>query len=237
MPLVFSPLNEAVLNSAPKRLLPKQAFVMRQLGTPPEIDQRMTQIVEEVLNSRGFKVIDADASTGSKDFLEQIVDLIRATGFTVAIFSHETRSTAIANIMLELGFALMCGKPLMIVKSEEASAPSDITRTDWIVYHAGKEGEFKRKIEQAAKQMQDLVEYEDVLLKVALDARSMDCAIAFERANKGFLLSGEKQFVDAAGVILGRLGEHVEGEKISDIERLRSEIKAFLLQARNATVG
>ena len=101
----------------------------------------------------------------------------------------------------------------MIVKSEEASAPSDITRTDWIVYQSGKEGEFKRKIEQAAKQMQDLVEYEDVLLKVALDARSMDCAIAFERANKGFLLSGEKRFIDAAGVILGRLGEHEEGAK------------------------
>ena len=105
MPLVFSPLTEAVLDSAPKRLLPKHAFVMRQLGRPPEIDLRMTKIVNEVLQSRGIKVVDADASTGGKDFLERIVGLIQATGFTVAIFSHYTRPTAVANIMLELGFA------------------------------------------------------------------------------------------------------------------------------------
>ncbi len=236
MPLVFSPLTEEVLNSAPRRLLPKHAFVMRQLGRPPKIDVRMAKIVQQVLQDQGFTIVDAKDSTGGKDFLERILGLIRATGFTVAIFSHETRSTAIANIMLELGFALMCGKPLMIVKSEEAEAPSDITRTDWIVYRPGKEAEFKAEIALAAKEMKDLVEHEDTLLKVALEARSMDCAIAFERANKGFLLSGESRFVDAANVILGRLKDLEDGGRISDIERLRSEIRAFLHQTQNTAI-
>ncbi|MGD9658268.1 MAG: hypothetical protein AB7U61_11650, partial [Methylocystis sp.] len=76
----------------------------------------MASTVDDVLRKRGFQTKDADASTGGKDFLERILELIRATGFTVAIFSDKTRPTALANIMLELGFAAMCGKPLLIVK-------------------------------------------------------------------------------------------------------------------------
>jgi hypothetical protein len=232
VPLVFSPLTEAVLDSAPKRLLAKRAFVMRQLGDPPEIDLRMAEIVREVFQTRGIQIVDADASTGGKDFLERIVGLIRATGFTVAIFSHKTRPTAIANIMLELGFAAMCGKPLVIVKSERAKAPSDINRTDWIVYRPDCEEPFRAKLEQAADAIQSLVELEITLLTVALEARSIDCAIAFERANKGFLLSGERRFIDAADAILLRLAKVSEDQQINDIERLRSEIKTFLHQAQ-----
>ncbi len=230
MPLVFSPLTEAVLDSTPKRLLPKHAFVMRQLGEPPEIDQRMTEIVREVFEARGFPITDADGSTGGKDFLERILGLIRSTGFTVAIFSHETRFTALANIMLELGFAAMCGKPLIIVKSDQAKAPSDISRTDWINYAPGQEDNFRRKLGQALDAIGDLIHYEDTLLDVALNARSIDCAIAFERANKGYLLSGERRFVEAAKAILARLNAAGEPATIGDLERLRAEIGAFLRQ-------
>ncbi len=80
MPLVFSPLTEAVLESAPKSLFPKHAFVMRQLGGPPDIDLEMTRIVEDVLTGRGFGIKDANASTGGKDFLERILGLIRPCG-------------------------------------------------------------------------------------------------------------------------------------------------------------
>ena len=42
--------------------------------------------------------------------------------------------TAMANIALEHGFASMCGKPLVIVKSKAAPSPSDLTRAYWIEY-------------------------------------------------------------------------------------------------------
>jgi hypothetical protein len=235
VPLVFSPLAETILESAPKRLLPKHAFVMRQLGQPPDIDRRMTELVIEEFKARDFEIVDADASTGGKDFLERILDLIRATGFTVAIFSHETRATALANIMLELGFAAMCGKPLVIVKSQSAKAPSDLNRTDWIVYDAEQEEAFRTKLRQAAKDICRLVEHENTLLKVALEARSMDCAIAFERAIKGYLISGDQKFIRAANKILQRLNLVADDQQIGDIERLRSDIKTFLHQAKQAT--
>jgi hypothetical protein len=84
--------------------------------------------------------------------------------------------------------------------------------------------------------VESLVEYENTLLTVALEARSMDCAIAFERANKGFLLSGERRFIDAAEAILFRLAEVAEEQRINDIERLRLEINTFLHQARNVVI-
>jgi hypothetical protein len=60
-------------------------------------------LVKKVFDARGIGMKDADASTGAKDFLERILGLIRGTGFTVAIFSEDTRGTAMANIALELG--------------------------------------------------------------------------------------------------------------------------------------
>lgn len=149
MPLVFSPLTEAVLDRPPRNLLPKHAFLMRQLGKPPAIDIEMAGIVASVLADRGFAVTDAEGSTAGKDYLERIFGLIRSTGFTVAVFSHETRPTAMANIALELGFAAMCGKPLVIVKSAEATAPSDLKRTDWIEFAAEEQGRFEKKLHQA----------------------------------------------------------------------------------------
>ncbi|MGJ0621543.1 MAG: hypothetical protein ACR65Z_12660 [Methylocystis sp.] len=232
MPLVFSPLTEAILDTPPKRLFPKHAFVMRQLGRPPAIDLAMARTVEDVLKKRGFQTKDANASTGGKDFLERILELIRATGFTVAIFSDKTRLTALANIMLELGFAAMCGKPLLIVKSAKAKAPSDFSRTDWISYDGTDESGFRSKLNQGLDAIESLIEYEETLLSVALTAQSMDCAVAFERANKGFLLSGRAKFITAAKSIHKRLEEAQGSSGIADVERLSHEVETFVLQAQ-----
>ena len=232
MPLVFSPLSEALLDLPPKRLLPRYAFVMRQLGDPSAIDLAMANAVERLFQNRGFQVIDADGTTGGKDYLERIFSLIRGTGFTVAIFSHETRPTAMANIALELGFAAMCGKPLVIIKSPQAAAPSDLKRTDWIEYNGRRRAAFDRKVNQAVDEIENLGAWEADLLQASLDARSPDCAVAFERANKGFLLSADPRFVAAAERILGILEAVDEGPSLGDLERLRNEVRTFIRQAR-----
>jgi acetolactate synthase regulatory subunit len=233
VPLVFSPLSEELLASPPKALLPKRVFVMRQLGDPPEIDLAMNAEVVRLCRDRGFEATDASDTTGSKDYLERILSLIRATGFTAAIFSHETRANSIANIALELGFAAMCGKPLVIVKSPEATAPSDLKRTDWIEYDGADLTLFRRKLGQAIDEIERLCNYEDVLLRTSLDARSPDCAIGLERAIKGFLLSGDARFVTAAEQLLEILNI-VEDTSLGDLERLRSETRTFIRQARDA---
>lgn len=234
MPLVFSPLSEELLDSSPRRLFPKCAFIMRQLGNPPRLDLAMNAEVVRFFQQRQYRAIDADDSTGSKDYLERILGLIRGTGFTVAIFSHETRPTAMANITLELGFAAMCGKPLVIIKSPEATAPSDLKRTDWIEYRDGDLSGFQRKLGQALDEIENLCNLQRDLLEVSLAARSPDCAIALERANKGFLLSGDASFIAAVETLLQTLDDIDGDHAIGDLERLRAEMRTFMRQARMA---
>jgi len=232
--LAFSPLSEDILSSPPKRLYPGHAFVMRQIGQSPATDQRICEIVADVFGVRGVLTKDADASTGGGDFLERIIGLIRATGFTVAIFSHETRPTAMANIMLEMGFAAMCGKPLIVAKSRPAEAPSDLTRTDWIEYDPANEHRFRTKLGQALDTIGDAGAYETGLLDIALDARSIDCAVALERAYKAFLITGDAEILAKAEEIGSRITAAGDNGTIADLERLRGDLAMFLRQARAA---
>lgn len=235
MPLVFSPLTEETISTPPKRLYPRHAFLMRQLGEPPAVDLEMVGLVEEIFQARGHLCIDADGNVGGGDFLERILGLIRSTGFTVAVFSEETRTNAFANIALELGFAAMCGKPLVIVKSDGARVPSDLTRTDWIVFDRRNPATFRRKLEQACDMIDAVADYQYTLLVTALEAPRIDCAIAFERASKGWLLSGEERFLEAARQILDRAVAAAEAtDAVSDLTRLVDEIRAFV---RLATAG
>ncbi len=194
----------------------------------------MTGVVQEVFLHRGIGIKDADGSTGGKDFLERILGLIRGTAFTVAIFSEDTRPTAMANIALELGFASMCGKPLVIVKSKLAPPPSDLTRTDWIEYDAADDIRFRRKLNQALDELDELAAFTRALLEVALDAPAMDCAVAFERASKAFLLTKESRFLDSAEVIAHRLEESAKGDKVADLARVRDEVLMFVKQGRRS---
>jgi hypothetical protein len=139
-----------------------------------------------------------------------------------------------ANIALELGFASMCGKPLVIVKSKAAPPPSDLTRTDWIEYDAEDEPRFRRKLNQALDELDALAAFTESLLDVAMAAPSMDCAIAFERASKAFLLTNEPRFLDSAEEIGIRLERAARNDDIADLERVRGEVALFVKQGRRA---
>lgn len=204
---------------------------MRQIGKPPKIDSDINAKVKSLLSASKFKAVDATSTTASKDYLERIIGLVRATGFTVAIFSEETRPDTMANIALELGFAAMSGKPLIICKSKEASAPSDLKRTDWIEYDPAEPKVFAANFRKALAALPAIATLQRNLIAVALAARSIDCAVALERCNKGFLLTGEKSFNQSAQRILKRVEEFGDGGSISDLDRLKADIMTFVRQA------
>jgi len=234
MPLIYSPLSEDVLGPPQGRLYPKSAFLMCQLGDPPELDQKMTKLVVDVFENSGIIVKDAGSSAGGKDFLERILGLIQGSGFVVALFSENTRPNAFANIALELGFATMCGKPIVVIKSEKGQAPSDLTRTDWIEYRPEDVAGFTEKVKQAIEEIRALADFQGDTLKIALEADRMDCAIALERARKAFLLTGLEDYIDHARTILDRLEDANEHENISDLSRQSEEIKLFIRQAERS---
>lgn len=127
----------------------------------------------------------------------------------------------------------MCGKPLVIVKSKSA-APSDLTRTDWIEYDEADEARFRLKLGQAVDELGEMAAFQETLLKIALEAPSMACAVAFERANKAFLLTKEPRFLDSALRIAGRVASSSADDNVDDLKRLGSEINIFVLQGRRS---
>ncbi|WPZ34767.1 hypothetical protein T8K17_01210 [Thalassobaculum sp. OXR-137] len=191
------------------------------------LDELCTQ-----LPLHGFTPVTADSNVGGKDYLGRIVDLIRGTGLTVAVFSHETRVTAFANICLELGMAVTFGKPIVVVKSEAAPPPSDLKRTDWIVLDPERPDPFRAKVRQAVEQLDGWVGFVEAQLETLAMASKPDCGIAFELAVKSFLISGEERFIGSAELLLERLGPADRDGAYSDLERLRQDIGVFVHQAR-----
>ena len=196
----------------------------------------MTEIMGEVFTARGVRTKDAGSSTGGGDFLERILGLIRNTGFTVAIFSHQTRPNALANIHLELGFAAMCGKPLIIIKSKRAKAPSDLNRTDWIEYDENKEEVFRERLNLALDTVDESGPYETMLLEMALRANTVDCAIALERASRAFLLTSDPDVLGKAEEI-GRRLNGAGADALPDLQRLKHELGMFIRQGKSALMA
>ena len=125
----------------------------------------------------------------------------------------------------------MCGKPLIIIKAKGAEAPSDLTRTDYIEYDPDDLENFTDKLRRAIDEISALADFERAKLEVALEADQMDCAIAFERARRAFLLTGEREYVDHAQTIFERLKGAQESQNVDDLRREREEIRLFIRQA------
>jgi hypothetical protein len=113
--------------------------------------------------------------------------------------------------------------------------PSDFTRSDWIVYDPDNEPAFEAKLNQALDAVEASASFEEGLLDIALDARSIDCAVAIERAVKAFLLCGESRIIDKAEQITARIAGADANDSIADLERLRGELAMFIRLARAST--
>jgi hypothetical protein len=91
---------------------PRRTFLMLHLEEDVDPGGRtIGHIVREVLHARRFIPLTAGEVRRTCDFLHKIVDLIRGTGFSVAIFSDRTPARTLANIFFEIGLALASGNP------------------------------------------------------------------------------------------------------------------------------
>ncbi len=120
MAIIFSPLSEDVLEG-PFEPLPRSAFVMLQLGDGrAKIESEMQATVISVLKAKRFKPVDAESVRGNKDYLEKIIQIIRGSGYGVAIFSEYTPPSTLANIFFEVALCNLLGKPVILAKTKKA---------------------------------------------------------------------------------------------------------------------
>jgi len=189
MSLIFSPLTEDALEG-PYQPIPRGVFLMLQLGEGISLlETRMDTAVCETLKRRRFNPVKATTRRGHKDYLEKIIQIIRGCGFGTAIFSEYTPAPTLANIFFEVALCNLLGKPVIIVKTEEAKAPSDFVRTEWVAYKDGKDTMLRKDYSDSLTAIVELGKYYETLGDLALDAMDIDLELAFERYKQAALIS------------------------------------------------
>jgi len=205
MSLIFSPLTEDVLES-PFEPIPRGAFVMLQLGDgTSKLESDMDEAVCAVLSQKKFKTIKATTERGHKDYLEKIIQLIRGCGYGIAIFSEYTPAPTLANIFFEIALCNLLGKPVIIVKSAGASAPSDFVRTEWVSYTDGSNTQLKNDIKKSIDSIVKLASYYEKLGDIAMEAGDIDFELAFERFKQATLITNKRSTVNKISKLLRQL--------------------------------
>jgi hypothetical protein len=194
MPLLFSPLSEGILEG-PFKPYPRSAFIMLHSGKDVSgLEENIDSVACNCLSQMRHIARKASRQSGTKDYLEKIIQIIRGCGFGIAFFSEFTPASTLANIFFEIGLCGVLGKPVILVKSARAKPPSDFVRTEWITFQNGDKRKLRRDLEKAIRSIRELATYYEDLGDLALEADEMDLELAFERYRQAILI-GNKQTV------------------------------------------
>ena len=165
--------------------------MMLQLGEGvSQLEAEMDEVVSSVLHTRKLTALRASSERGQKDYLDKIIQLIRGCGIGVAIFSEYTPAPTLANIFFEVALCNLLGKPVLIVKSDGAKAPSDFVRTEWINFGVGKKPQLRKDFSHSVSSILEFAKYYESIGDIALDAEDVDLELAYERYRQSFLIDG-----------------------------------------------
>lgn len=229
MPLLFSPISDGLLEG-PFKPYPKSAFIMLHSGKyVSRIEENMDSVVCACLKRLRHDIKKASRESGTKDYLEKIIQLIRGCGFGVAIFSEVTPAPTLANIFFEIGLCYVLGKQVIVVKTEDAKPPSDFIRTEWISFQNGDLKKLRRDVENAIRSVQGLASYSESLGDLALDADEVDFELAFERYRQAVLIGNKKTARTKIKNILKNLADERQLPSFlrASRTRLRKSIQEF----------
>jgi hypothetical protein len=229
MPLLFSPISENLLEG-PFNPFPRSAFVMLHSGkNVSTLEKTIDDVVCRSLNRLKHPVKKAARQSGTKDYLEKIIQIIRGCGFGVAIFSEFTPPPTLANIFFEIGLCGILGKPIVLIKSARAKPPSDFVRTEWISFEDGNSKNLKRDIEKSVRQITELASFYEKVGDLALDAEDVDLELAFERYRQAILIENKQGVRNKIKSILTALADEDKPAHLlrASRTRLRKSIQEF----------
>lgn len=165
---------------------------MQQLdGNPTSNDQFMADECRAALIRANFSAVTASDIRGTGDYLHKILELIRGSGFAVAIFSDRTPPKTLANIFFEVGMAGVLGKPIQLLLTGDNPAPSDFVRSEWIAYRRGEDAELRAALDESLGRINELAGYYREIGEVALEAERPDLELVFERFKQAVLIGDD----------------------------------------------
>lgn len=190
MALIFSPVTQDVIEG-PFLPRPGCAFLMLHSGVRrSRLDRELEAHVEDALNALGLTGLRATDVPGTGDYLDKILGLIRDCGFGVAIFSEATPAPTLANIFFEVGLCLTFGRPVVFAKTEEARAPSDFVRSEWVAMQDDGDA-FRGSLQTSFEALLGSAAYYRQIAEVAMDADEIDYELAFERYVQAVLIGND----------------------------------------------
>ena len=229
MALLFSPLSDDILEG-PFKPYPQGVFVMLHSGRGvSKLEQDMDAVVCKCLSRLKYDVKKASRQSGTKDYLEKIVQLIRGCGFGIAIFSEFTPASTLANIFFEVGLCYVLGKTVIIVKSADAKPPSDFVRTEWIALQNGDMRKLQKDVEKAVSTIKEAAAYYESLGDIAMQADEVDVELAFERFRQAILIANRRTARAKIKDLLKKIGTETETGPLlrASRTRLRKSIQEF----------
>jgi hypothetical protein len=192
-------------------------------------DDEIESVATAQLRRLGLVPIKASQVSGTGDYLDKIIDLIRGCGFGVAVFSAYTPAPTLGNIFFEVGLCAVFGKPVVILKTHEARIPSDFVRTEWVSRKGGQEEQFRLDVRNAFKSVKESASFFASMGDVAMEADRVDYELAFERYAQAILIGGDQTAVGRVAEIRDALGVGSPGNAMEAARsRLLESVSHFL---------
>lgn len=179
--------------------LPRYCFLITQLGgdvDPALVEMR--SVVEKVLSSHNFKVVDADSKTTGRDFLLKIWKLVLSVPLGIALVHESTPAPTLANIFYEVGLMHAYGKETLVLKSPNAKVPSDLVRTEWVSFNSRAESKLDQFMDEVGKRPDYYGTMADQLERNPL--------LSIDYLRRAFLVCGDEQYRDRAKKYLDSAG-------------------------------
>jgi hypothetical protein len=175
--ILFSPITQKELDDT-YRPFPRRVFLMLQSNDRTStVEWEMADEVRNILTDMRFQPFAATDLAGTSDYLEKIVDMIRGSGFGIALYSDATESRSLGNIFFEVGVSHLLGKPVQLLVAGANPTPSDFVRTEWVKYDPAR---------KAFAAIEAQAEYYYTLGEIAFGAEHVDLNWLLSASNKLF---------------------------------------------------
>lgn len=135
------------------------------------------------MSRNDYAVMDANSLITGKDFLLKIWNVLVSCPLAVAIVTKDLPHSTCGNIFYEIGLAHALGKETAVIKTKDATVPTDFVRTEYINY-SPKLGD------NLQKYLDSLFEYAQYYEKIAdqLDANPL---LAMDYLRRAWLITGK----------------------------------------------
>lgn len=169
--------------TTPIRKRPRTCFLMTQLGgSIPPVLTEIRSALSAVLKKNGYDLVDADSLTTGRDFLLKIWEMIVAVPLGIAIIHEEMKATTIANVFYELGLMQAYGKETLVIKTKDATVPSDFVRTEYVQYGP----DFRTRMKKFLRSLEERAAY----YQLVADQVEKNPLLAIDYLRRAYLLTG-----------------------------------------------